>query len=301
MVLRAQKFVNQVYGSKTGMTVTEDGRTSWNTMYALTRALQYELGISTLSDTFGPGTLSALKSKYPKLNASTMPSADFCRIIQSALYCKGYDGGGIDGLYSDRVASSVATLKANMGVGSAFSGSSLEPKVVKGLLNMDAYATVNNGSDAIRGIQQWMNGRYVNRQDFYIVPCDGHHSRDVAKSLLYAIQYELGMADGTANGVFGPGTQSGLKTHPVAVGTTGTWPLLFTAAMILNKRTVPFGNFTGDVKAGVETFQSFAGLSVTGVGDFQTWASLLVSYGDQSRKGEACDGVTKITPLARRR
>ncbi|MFJ4782815.1 glycoside hydrolase domain-containing protein [Streptomyces sp. NPDC088794] len=296
MVLRAQKFVNQVYGSKIGMTVTEDGRTGWNTMYALTRALQYELAITSLSNTFGPTTLSTLQSKYPKLNASTVPSGDFCRIIQSGLYCKGYDGGGIDGVYSDRVASSIASLKADMGVGSAFSGSSLEPKVFKGLLNMDAYVTVNGGSDSIRGIQQWMNGRYVNRQDFYIIPCDGHHSRDVAKSLLFAIQYELGMADGTANGVFGPGTQAGLKNHTVAVGTTGTWALLFTAAMILNKRSVPFGNFTGDVQTGVKVFQSFAQLPVSGVGDFQTWASLLVSYGDQARVGEACDGITKITP-----
>ncbi|MER5446237.1 glycoside hydrolase domain-containing protein [Streptomyces sp. NPDC002764] len=295
MVLRAQKFVNQVYGSKIGMTVTEDGRTSWNTMYALTRALQYELGITPLSNTFGLTTLSTLKSKYPKLDAGTVPSADFCRIIQSALYCKGYDGGGIDGLYSDRVASSMARLKTDMGVDGAFPGSSLEPKVFKGLLNMDAYVAVNGGTESIRGIQQWMNGRYINRQDFYVIPCDGHHSRDVAKSLLYAIQYELGMADGTANGVFGPGTQSGLKNHPVAAGTTGTWALLFTAAMILNKRNVPFGNFTGDVKTGVEVFQSFAQLPVSGVGDFQTWASLLVSYGDQTRLGTACDGVTKIT------
>ena len=37
-------------------------------------------------------------------------------------------------------------------------------------------------------------------------------------------------------------------------------------------------------------------LPVTGNGDFPTWASLLVSYGDQSRPGTACDGVTMITP-----
>ncbi|WP_369187511.1 glycoside hydrolase domain-containing protein [Streptomyces sp. R08] len=296
MVLNAQKFVNQTYGSKIGMTVTEDGKTGWNTMYALTRALQYELGITTLSNSFGPTTLSTLTSKYPSINASSVPSANFCRIIQSALYCKGYDGGSIDGSYSARVATSVASLKADMGVSGAYPGSSLEPKVFKGLLNMDAYVTVNNGSTSVREIQQWLNGRYVNRADFYIVPCDGHNSRDVAKSLLYAIQYELGMADGTANGVFGPGTQSGLRSHPVAVGTTGTWALLFTAAMILNDNSVPFGNFTSTVADSVRWFQDFVKLPVTGVGDFATWASLLVSTGDPSRKGSACDGVTMITP-----
>ncbi|KUO18580.1 hypothetical protein AQJ91_24230 [Streptomyces dysideae] len=104
MVLRAQKFINSVYSSRIGMTVEENGRTGWPVMYALTRALQWELGISSLSDSFGPTTLSTLESKYPKISASTVPSADFCRIIQSALYCKGYDGGAIDGQYSDRVA-----------------------------------------------------------------------------------------------------------------------------------------------------------------------------------------------------
>ncbi|MGY0069233.1 glycoside hydrolase domain-containing protein [Streptomyces sp. QTS137] len=296
MVLRAQKFVNKTYGSRIGMTVTEDGRTGWNTMFALTRALQYELGISSLSNSFGPTTLSVLNSKHPKINASTVPSADFCRIIQSGLYCKGYDGDGIDGLYSDRVASAIASLKADMGVSGAYPGNSLEPKVFKGLLNMDAYVTVENGSTTIHEIQQWLNGRYVHRSDFYVIPCDGHHSRDVAKSLLFAIQYELGMADGTANGVFGPGTQAGLRNHTLAVGATGTWALLFTAAMILNKRSVPFGNFTSTVQNGVQVFQSFAKLPVTGKGDFQTWASLLVSYGDQTRAGEACDGVTMVTP-----
>ncbi|KES05001.1 hypothetical protein BU52_22525 [Streptomyces toyocaensis] len=299
MVLRAQRFINLTYNNGAALGISklaEDGRTGWPVMYALTRALQYEMGITSLSDSFGPTTLSTLQSKYPKLNDSTVPSANFCRVLQSALYCKGYDGGEIDGVYNGRVKDAVAKLKANMGVDTVYAGSSLEPKVVKGLLNMDAYVTVSNGSEEIRSIQQWLNRRYVGRRDFYLIPCDGHHSRDVAKSMLFAIQYELGMADGTANGVFGPGTQSGLKNHTVAVGTTGTWASLFTAAMILNKRNVPFGNFTGDVKAGVESFQAFAKLPVTGVGDFQTWASLLVSYGDQTRKGTACDGVTRITP-----
>ncbi|GAB3657233.1 DUF1906 domain-containing protein [Actinocorallia lasiicapitis] len=284
-----------MYGDKIGMTVEEDGRTGWNTMYALTRALQYELGITGLSNSFGPTTLSTLQSKFPKLNSATVPSANFCMIIQSGLYCKGYDGGEINGTYNARVQAAVIKLKQDMGVADAFPGADLTPKVFKGLLNMDAYISVNNGSDTIRSIQRWMNGRYIGRRDFFIMPCDGHHSRDVAKSMLFAIQYELGMADGVANGNFGPGTQSGLRSHTVAVGTTGVWASLFTAAMVLNKRNVYFGDFTPNVKAHVEVFQSFVRLPVTGVGDYQTWASLLVSYGDPTRRGAACDGVTKIT------
>ncbi|QCX77883.1 Putative peptidoglycan binding domain protein [Streptomyces sp. YIM 121038] len=297
MVRKAQSFVNNTYDGKLGIgRLPEDGKTSWSLMFALTRALQYELGIANLSDAFGPTTLSALTSKYPLLNEGNIPSKDFARIIQSGLYAKGYDGGDIDGSYNSRVKASMSKLKEDMGVDFAYPGSYLTPKVFKGLLNMDAYVTVNNGSEAIRSVQKWLNGQYVQRRDFFIIPCDGHNSRDVSKSMLFAVQYELGMADGTANGVFGPGTQAGLKEHPLSTGSSGPWVYLFTGAMVLNKRPVSFSSsFTSSLSEAVGKFQSFAKLPTTGKGDFQTWASLLVSYGDQSRKGEACDGVTKIT------
>ncbi|MBE8517865.1 DUF1906 domain-containing protein [Amycolatopsis sp. H6(2020)] len=296
MVRRAQRFVNDVYGSRIGMTVEEDGLTKWEVMYALTRALQWQLGISPVTNSFGPTTLSTLTAKYPKLNFGTMPSADLCRIIQSALYCKGYDGDGINGAYGPRIQAAVTKLKEDMGVGTVFPGSDLTPKVFKGLLTMDAYVNVNSGSATVREIQQWLNGRYIGRRDFFVIPCDGHHSRDVAKSVLFAIQYELGMADGTANGVFGPGTQAGLKQHTVSLGNTGIWVWLFSAVLALNKRPVDFtGTFDSSLGSAVQAFQSFAKLAVSGTGDFPTWASLLVSYGDQTRNGEACDGVTKIT------
>ncbi|GHG95088.1 glycoside hydrolase domain-containing protein [Streptomyces rubradiris] len=296
MVRLAQRFVNQTYGSRIGMFVEEDGQTGWSTMFALTRALQYELGITSLSDNFGPTTVSLLQSQYPRLNASTVPSDDFCRIIQSGLYCKGYDGSGLDGSYNSRVQDSVAEMKSDMGVAGTDPGGDLTPKVFKGLLNMDAYVTVNGGSDSIRSVQQWLNGRFVGRQDFFIIPCDGHHSRNVAKSLLLAVQYMLGMADGVANGVFGPGTKAGLREHSLSTGSTGTWVQLFSAGMILNQRPVSFtSSFTSSLADAVRDFQSFVKLPITGQGDFSTWASLLVSYGDQDRSGEACDGVKTIT------
>ncbi|UGY91680.1 glycoside hydrolase domain-containing protein [Streptomyces gobiensis] len=302
-VRQAQRFINTVYGHVSGIPkVKEDGRTGWTTMFALTRCLQYELGITALSNNFGPGTLGRLQDKYPKLNRSTMPSANFCRIIQSALYCKGYDGGEIDGIYNDRVAEAISKLKNDMGVDHVYQGDDLTPKVFKALLNMDPYVLVHygtaTGDGRIREVQQWLNGKYVDRRDFFIIPCDGHHSRDVAKSMLLAIQYELGMADGVANGVFGPGTQAGLKNHPVYPQSHGTWVLLFTAALLLNKRSnVEFsGVYTPVLVDAVKNFQRFVKLSVNGNGDYQTWASLLISHGDQTRKGEACDCVTKITP-----
>ncbi|WP_326698137.1 DUF1906 domain-containing protein [Streptomyces sp. NBC_01754] len=299
MVLQAQRFVNTTYndGATLGISkLEENGQTGWPVMYALTRALQYEMGITALSNAFGPTTLATIGEKYGKLDETTIPSANFCRVIQSALYCKGYDGGDIDGTYNDRVRTAVARLHQNMGVAGTYPGSSLWPKTAKGLFNMDAYVTVNGGSQTIRSIQQWLNGTYILRKDFYVIPCDGHHSRDVAESMLFAVQYELGMADGVANGVFGPGTQAGLKEHTVATGSSGVWVQLFSAGLVLNQRPVSFtSSFTSALASTVSDFQSFVKLPVTGKGDFSTWASLLVSYGDQSRQGTACDGVTLIT------
>jgi peptidoglycan hydrolase-like protein with peptidoglycan-binding domain len=297
MVLRAQRFVNSVYGSRIGTTVEETGETDWATLYALTRALQYELGITALSDNFGPTTLSTLTAKYPKLNADSVPSPDFCRIIQSGLYCKGYDGGDLDGTYGERVQAAVTKLKTDMGVEQAFPGADLTPKVFKALLTMDSYVLGTSGTRQVREVQQWLNGRYLNRQDFFVVACDGRVSRDLARALVLGTQYELGMADGTANGNFGPGTQSALKAHPVRQGDKGVYVQLFSAGMVVNRRPVALTDtFDSYLAAAVRSFQTFVALPATGEGDFATFASLLASYGDQSREGKACDTISKITP-----
>lgn len=296
MVLSAQEFINETYADKIGTTVEENGVTSWNVMYALTRALQYELGITALSDNFGPTTLSTLQSRYPVLDASTIPSENFCRIIQSGLYCKGYDGGAIDGAYNSRVQAAVTQLKDDIGVLTVYPGDGLTPKVFKALLNMDPYTITGDGSNTIRQIQRWLNGSFVSRQDFFAIPCDGNNSRDVAKSMLFAIQYTLGMADGVANGVFGPGTQSGLRDHELTAGSTGIWVQLFSAAMVLNQQAAGFvDSYTTELASQVSSFQGFVKLPVTGTANFSTWAALLVSYGDQGRAGAACDGVTTVT------
>ncbi|MBB2940051.1 peptidoglycan hydrolase-like protein with peptidoglycan-binding domain, partial [Amycolatopsis bartoniae] len=198
LVLRAQRFINS-YSVEGIPAVEENGKTSWEVMYALTRALQYELGLTTLSDNFGPATLARLQSQYPVIDAGTH-YANLLRIVQSGLYCKGYDGGEIDGLYNDRVAASVDELKTNMGVDVAFPRG-LTPKVFKALLNMDPYVVVAGGREDIRSVQQWLNGRYVGRANFFILPCDGHFSRDVQKGLMLAIQFQLGFSDDVATGV----------------------------------------------------------------------------------------------------
>ncbi len=296
MVLRAQRFINQTYGPLAGIHVDEDGATGWATMYALTRALQYELGITALSNNFGPTTLAALEARWPVLADQGVP-ANVVRIVQSGLYCKGYDGGDISGVYDGRTDAGVAELKTNMSVAVAYRRG-VTPKVFKALLTMDAYVVVSGGNAEVRTVQQWMNARYVNRRNFFIVPCDGHFSRDVQKALMLAIQYEIGMSDDVANGAFGPGTQAGLRSNPISEGSSGVWVQLFSAAMLFNRRPgVAFtSGFTVGLASATRLFQDFVKLPITGKGDFQTWASLLVSTGDATRKGAALDCVSEITP-----
>lgn len=296
-VLRAQQWVNGTYGNRAGyVRAPEDGRTGWPTMYALTRALQLELGITATSDTFGPTTLSTLASKYGLVSA-TAP-ANIIKIIQSGLYCKGYYGEDISGVWGAVTTNSIAQLRTNMGFTEV--SNLVSPKVFKALLTMDAYVVVENGSTEVRNVQQWMNRKYVNESWFYIIPADGHPSRDVAKALIYALQIELNIA--SPNGVFGPNTQAGLRARgSISVNQSdsgsSSFIRLFQAGMIFNRYTVSFdGAFGSQTSSLVSQFQNFSALPVTGKGDYQTWCSLLVSTGDTSRVGGAVDCVTTITP-----
>lgn len=66
MVLQTQQWLNKTYGNDSRFKkVNPDGRTGWPTIYALTRALQIELGIQSTADNFGPSTQRLFKQRYP--------------------------------------------------------------------------------------------------------------------------------------------------------------------------------------------------------------------------------------------
>lgn len=295
-VLEAQKWVNATYGGVAGyVRAPEDGKTGWPTMYSLTRALQHELGITELSDAFGPATLAALAPHGDIGSGET--NTNIIRIIQCGCYCKGYDPGGITGDWAGFTGAAIEELRGDSGLGGP---GTVPPKVFKALLTMDAYVLLAGGSNAVRSVQRWLNGRYLNRSQFFVIPCDGHFSRDVQTALLFAIQYELGMSDSQATGAFGPGTQAGLKSQGIVdLGSSDgrqQFVHLFRAAMVFNGASNDFsGNFDDNLAQEVTAFQKFSELPVTGRGDFQTWASLLVSTGDPTRPGTACDCSSTVT------
>ncbi|MEU8841604.1 glycoside hydrolase domain-containing protein [Streptomyces roseus] len=303
-VLAAQKWVNATY-YKAGITqvglAPEDGKTGWGTMYAFTRALQYELGITPVSNSFGPTTLAKLAERNDI--GPGEPNANIRKIVQHALFCKGYWGGDGQGTYALDTSRSVVELKSNAGLDS--SNGAVQPKVFKALLSMDAYVLLSGGSEKVREIQRWLNGRYFNKSTFYVGPCDGIYSRDVQTALMKAIQYEIGIPEAQATGNFGEGTKVGLRNHTLTPGNTGVFVQLFSAACVFNEPVqigddTYFTSFksTYDDKliTWVSKFQEFSNLTSTGVGDFPTWAQLLVSTGDPDRFVTGCDTRFTITP-----
>jgi len=268
-------------------------------MWSLTRALQTELGIpaASLSNTFGPTTTADLNAHG--IVGPFESNANIINILIGALYCKGYNAGNgqLPGIWTSQTTSGVNQIQSDIGLPQS---GVVNTKLFQAILTMDAYITIGSGTSWIREVQQWMNGHYIDYSWFTIIPCDGSYSRSIQTMLVYAIQSELSVTG--ANGNFGTGTRSAIQGKgPILVGATDTvnqcWVRLFQAAMIFNGLPSSFtGKFTEDDSGWVSTFQLFTGLPNTGQGDFQTWCSLLVSCGDYTRSGTACDCTTTITP-----
>ena len=293
-VLAAQKWVNATYTGVPGYNViVEDGIVGWQTMYALTRALQHELGLTALADNFGNATLTALSNHGPIGPGET--NANIVKIVESGAYCKGYQPGGITGVYGPAVAAAVADLMTDAGLAEKIDGK-VAPKVFKALLNMDGYELQTGGSAAVRSAQQWLNNRYLNRSVFFVLPCDGLGGRNMLRALIFGVQYEIGMTDSQADGNFGPNTQAGVKAQAtVKKGSSGPWVRLFTAGLALYPSAQRFLDaFDDQLVADVRAFQSFCWLPQTGDGDFTTWASLLISTGDQARAATAADTINEV-------
>ncbi|MER6949565.1 glycoside hydrolase domain-containing protein [Nonomuraea sp. NPDC000554] len=304
-VLEAQKWVNATYGQVSGYKkCAEDGITGWATMYSLTRALQIELGVTPLSDNFGPTTLAKLGA-LGDIGPNTA-NKNIIKILQHGLFCKGYWGASQYGVYDGTTHIAVQALLTNAGLNQI---NSVQPKGFKAILTMDSYLLVEGGREKVRDVQRWLNGRYYHRQNFFVIPCDGIFSRDVQKSLYLAIQFELGMTDDQATGVFGPGTQVGLRGHPLAAGSSGIWVQIYSAACVFNgsikyqtqqggwsyKEATFTDSYDAELKGWTRDFQEFTGLPAKGEVDFTTWCQTLVSTGDPDRLGTAADCITTIT------
>lgn len=313
-VLETQVWLNATYSGVAGwVPVGETGVTGWDVIYGLRRALQCELGISPLASGFGPATRSAFTAQIGTLSHTSSVSQNILWIVSGALFCKGKPGTyktHSETLTFSDVAGGITACLEDLGlepVGSdpQFLNARVDVKLMASLLSMDAYVIPwsSGGTASVREVQQWLNQKFAVRRDFALIPCDGLFSRQIQTALLYALQYEIGMPDGTANGNFGPGTKSGLKTQatvgPGSQDTTSSFVRLFQAALRFNRLEVPFdGHFGAAVEDATRSFQSFMALPVNGQGDYATWCNLLVSSGDPDAPTTGFDTSRQLTPAS---
>ena len=326
MVYYTQKWLNQEYGSVSGFTkVTENGKTGWNTIYGLLKALQHELGITTLADNFGSKTQELYSQNI--LSRQDGKTDNMYAILQCALWCKGYNPGynfsyneatgivSINKVFDADVEKAVKQLQKDANLKNQDGVVSLN--VMKSLMSMDSFKLLPSsyGSDSnIREFQQWLNYNYEAYAG--ISPCDGVYGRNTNNALKYAFQAEEGMPIGTANGTFGDATRRCCPTLPYtqSVDSARIFPGYSDCAYYSNSNITNFtkllqfmlyvngfgsGNFNGvydnTTKLNVRNFQEHYAIDVSGNVDISTWLSLLFSCGDVERKAIAADCATILT------
>ena len=298
MVLKTQQWLNATYRGRTGFgSVAEDGNTGWDTVNGLIRALQIELGITATANNFGPGTQSRFTSRWPKGISKNTDTNNVHGIIQGALWCRGYSAeyGGITTKFTDNVASSIVTLKKDIGLSD--SSSTIDLELMMALLSMKQFRLLSayGGKDSIRHIQQTINRNY--KAYTGILPTDGLYGREMNTGLIQVLQKLEGFTPAEATGNFGNGTRSRLRTiNEANASSNKQWVWLATAALVCNgvgeHATETWDpTFSGAIKRFQETYA----LPSTGVVDSTTWMSLLTSKGDPSRPCVACDTRFEIT------
>ncbi len=296
MVKKTQEWLNTTYGNNPNFVkVTEDGITGNGTVKGLIRALQIELGV-TVDGSLGTKTLEKFGTLTRGCNKISESKRRQVFILQGGLYCKGYNPNGLDGGYGAGAEKAVRLLKTDAGLSNP--NGNADAMFMKALLTTDGYVLAKNGDAQVRLIQQALNRDYSAL--IGLIPCDGLFVKQTLRALIKGLQYEIKKewSEMVVDGIWGSNTY-------------GHCPVLRKGEVVKNVKYVyllqyalyvngfPTGNFNGvysdKVETAVKNFQKFANIFTTGTVHKQTWASLMVSYGDKTRKGKACDCKTPIT------
>lgn len=320
MVYYTQKWLNQQYGNISGfVTVTEDGRTGNNTVKALARALQYELGISPMDGSFGSGSI-AVYNQNPLHRQDGITDRKFA-ILQGALWCKGYcpgyniteeDDGTIvfNEVFDANVEQAIIELQQDAGLSNA--DGVVSGNIMKALLTMDTFKLLTSygGKPEIREMQQKLNRKY----EYYtgLMPCDGVYAANTNRALIKAFQAEEGFPKSAVDGLIGTSTKQYCPQIPYAHNSTaaksysGTYytdsqissftELLQFALMVNGFYSGSInGIFNSQTQQSVRNCQKEFALPETGMADMSTWMALLISSGDTSRKAIAADCAKPLT------
>ncbi|MBQ3409594.1 MAG: DUF1906 domain-containing protein [Clostridia bacterium] len=311
MVLKTQQWLNATYGGMTGYgsNIVEDGYTGINTINALLRAFQIELGITNTANTFGPTTVALFNTRFPNGIQQQAPNDPYedniYGIIQGACWCKGYTVGAsnITRHFYGGTGNAIKNLRSDAGIDATTSTISLN--IMKALLSMKYFRCEDEEiPKKIQTAQKYLNNHYENY--IGLIPCDGKYSRDMNKALIFAIQAEEGLSPSTANGNFGQTTKACCPTIPYNNVETNVNGLTYSSSsidkfIIIMKIALYVNGFgSGEISNIYDStiigqFQTNLMLNSTGICNLSTWLALLTSCGDVTRSAVACDTIYEMT------
>ena len=305
-VLAAQRYLNSMFGGHPSwVRLDEDGATGTKVMEGIIRAFQIQNGVSSVTGTVGPLTIRKMKDLpiIQKMDPNAASSINVC-LIQCALFCKGYNAGGITGIY---YTTGVAAVKKMQGEAGLIVNGEIDWKVWSGLLSMNWFQKVSGGDSTIRLIQQQLNGEWSDI--IGVGPCDGVVSRQTALSLVGALQGAEGVTTELITDLnsvnFGDATTDAFPNGGLKNGQNNSYYMKLNkiAQYGLYFNGYNPGRFDGIFDAKTESevgnFQEFykltgIGLVTKGVVNVSTMKSLLTSKGDVNRMAKACDCATVL-------
>lgn len=300
-VLKVQKWLNTTYSGVSGYTsIEENGKSTWETIYALRKGLQHELGISPVSEGFGPQTESALSSVINNLKIGY--SGNIAQLIKGAFWCKGISPDSFDGNFDPDTKMAFSTLQSNAGL---HIDGVVTVMLMKALFDMSAFtliytddmsdSSVQQEHQKVQNLQRYLNAKYSDELNA-ILPCDGIYQRDTNKALIYAYQRELGFSSDSANGFYGPGTIA--NTKALSLGDRGEQVKIIQYALFLNGfYSGAFNSFFDmDVVDSVKAFRKFMNLPpFTGQADLTVIKGLLTSNGNTGRDSNTADTSKQLS------
>ncbi|MCR1961047.1 hypothetical protein CWE04_08080 [Thomasclavelia cocleata] len=303
-VKKAQRYLNSMYGHRSEwVKLEEDGITGTGTCQGIIRAFQIENGVTPVTGNVGDVTLDKMRSlpKISKMNANDKSNANVC-ILQCALFAKGFNAGGITGIYYTTGVNAVTQFQAYANLEQT---GIIDWKVWMGLVSLNWFTMSSGGDTNIRTIQRQLNADWSDI--IGVGPCDGVVSRFTAYALIAALQAAEGIYTDFIGSLDGTnfGNQTTDKFPDVLKENQNGDFIKFNKLVQYGLYTNGYnprrfdGIFDSTTKERVSEFQEFYAL--TGIGlvtqgevNCATMKSLLTSKGDTSRKAKACDCSTVL-------
>ena len=304
-VKNAQRYLNAMFGGHSEwVELEENGNTGSLMMEGLIRAFQINNGISPATGFVGPRTIA--KMKVLPIMERMDPDGDTsvnAALVQAALFAKGYNAGGITGIFYNAGVRAVRELQSDAGL---FVTGRVNWKVWAGLFSMNWFKKVSSGDETVRLIQRQLNSEWSDI--IGVGPCDGVASRQTILSLVGALQAAEGVTyeliDDLNELNFGPSTTRnfpGVLRNGQNGGNYTKFNKLVQYGLYFNGYNPGRfdGVFDGQTENQVRAFQEFYALLGTGrvtAGEVNvsTMKSLLTSKGDTERSAKACDCATVL-------